>query len=382
LDRKCFYYYMPRMTLIGIDAVREIGTELKKRCVQKSLLVTDGFMAKSPVMKIIKEVLDDSNICITTFSEVKPNPTMSQVCDGVKAFLSENCDSIISLGGGSPHDCAKAIKLTLLKSKLTSSSEIPLMAINTTAGTASEITRFAIITDEREHRKLSIINEEAIPDVAVDDPMLMCGMPGGLTAATGMDALTHAVEAFVAKGRNPITDCTAIKSIELINKYLLRAYRKGDDVEAREGMVYAQYLAGMAFSNSGLGLVHAMAHQLGGLYNLPHGICNAVLLPYVVNFNIKGSYKCYAYIARSMNICTEALPDKTASKALVRYIINLNRELSIPRTSKELGVRYEDCGKLAQMAMRDASLQMNPVDVKESDIIELYENSYKGKLEI
>lgn len=373
---------MPRTTLIGANCVKKIGTELTRRHVQRCLLVTDEFMAGSPVMKEIKDILDLSGIYAVIYCRVKPNPTLSQVGEGVKEFLSGNCDCIISLGGGSPHDCAKAVKLSLLKGGLTSLNSIPLMAVNTTAGTASEVTRFAIITDEREHYKLSIIDEDAIPDVAVDDPMLMLGMPGKLTAATGMDALTHAVEAYVAKGRNHITDCTAIKSIELINKYLLRAYKKGDDVEAREGMVYAQYLAGMAFSNSGLGLVHAMAHQLGGLYNLPHGVCNAVLLPYVVNYNIKGTYKCYAHIARSINICSEGVPDKTASKALVRYIVNLNRELGIPGTIKELGVQYGDCRKLARMAMVDPSLQMNPVEIGESEIAGLYEAAFNGKLEI
>lgn len=381
LNSEYFNYYMPRTTLIGANCVKNIGTELTKRHVRKCLLVTDEFMANSQVMKEVQDFLNLSGICIVIYSKVKPNPTLSQVSDSVKEFLSESCDGIISLGGGSPHDCAKATKLALLKGKLTSHTSIPLMAINTTAGTASEITRFAIITDEKEHYKLSIIDEDAIPDVAVDDPMLMLGMPGKLTAATGMDALTHAVEAYVAKDRNHITDCTALKSIELINKYLLRAYKKGDDIEAREGMVYAQYLAGMAFSNSGLGLVHAMAHQLGGMYNFPHGLCNAVLLPYIVNFNIKGPYKCYAHIAKIINICSENMPDKTASKALVRYILNLNREMDIPRTIKELGVKYEDCGKLAKMAMLDPSLQMNPVEIGEAEIMELYEAAFKGCLE-
>jgi alcohol dehydrogenase len=339
-------------------------------------------MAKSPIAKMIQDILASSGISLAIYDKVKPNPTMAQVCEGVKSFLSESCDSLISLGGGSPHDCAKAVKLSLLNGKLTDMGGIPLMAINTTAGTASEITRFAIITDEKEHYKLSIIDEEAIPDVAVDDPVLMTGMPGKLTAATGMDAFTHAVEAFVAKGRNPITDCTAVKSVELINKYLLKAYKNGEDIEAREGMVYAQYLAGMAFSNSGLGLVHAMAHQLGGKYNLPHGLCNAVLLPYVVNFNAKESFKCYAYIARTVGICSDGLPDKTAAKAFVRYILNLNRELSIPRTTKDLGVPFEDSKELAKMAMKDPSLKMNPVEATESDVMALYEISNNGRIEI
>lgn len=376
------YYYMPRTTLIGAGSIKNIGAELVKRHIKRCLVVTDSFMAESPVMKQIGEILSSAGITLSIYSKVKPNPTLSQVSEGVREFLTGDCDGIISLGGGSPHDCAKAVKLSLLKSQLTDLKTIPLIAINTTAGTASEITRFAIITDEQEHYKLSIIDEDAIPDVAVDDPMLMLGMPGGLTAATGMDALTHALEAYVSKGRNPITDCTSLKAIELVNKYLLRAYKNGGDLEAREGMVYAQYLAGMAFSNSGLGLVHAMAHQLGGMYNLPHGLCNAVLLPYVVNFNLKGRYICYGFIARSIDICSDSMPDKTAAKALVRHILKLNRELNIPKSTKELKVLYEDSSKLAKMAMKDPSLQMNPVEITEEEIKILYESAYKGVLDI
>lgn len=382
LNSGFYHYYMPRLTLIGAGSIGKIGVELVKKQVKNCLVVTDEFMANSSVMTDIKDILNSSGINLTIYAGVKPNPTLLQVSVGAEEFLSSDCDGIISLGGGSPHDCAKAIKLSLLKGKLTERNSIPLMAINTTAGTASEVTRFAIITDEQEHYKLSIIDEDAIPDIAVDDPELMLGMPQKLTSATGMDALTHALEAYVSKGRNPVTECTSLKAIELVRKFLLRAYKNGSDAEAREGMVYAQYLAGMAFSNAGLGLVHAMAHQLGGLYNLPHGLCNAVLLPYVVNFNIKESYTYYAHAARVIDICSPSLPDKVAAKALVRYILNLNKEMGIPKTIREIGTQYEDCSRLAKMAMTDASRKMNPVETDEADIRELYEAAFKGSLEL
>jgi alcohol dehydrogenase len=373
---------MPRLTLIGEGSISGVGEQLVKKQVKNCLLVTDEFMANSAVMQDIKRILNSSGIALEIYSGVKPNPTLLQVSAGVEKFIAADCDGIISLGGGSPHDCAKAIKLSLIKGRLTGTVNIPLTAINTTAGTASEITRFAIITDEQEHYKLSIIDEDAIPDIAIDDPGLMLGMPQKLTSATGMDALTHAVEAYVSRGSNPITECTSLKAVELVAKFLLRAYKNGNDVEAREGMVYAQYLAGMAFSNAGLGLVHAMAHQLGGLYNLPHGLCNAILLPYVVSFNAQETYSRYANIARTIDICSASLPDRLAAKALVRYILSLNREMNIPKTIKEIGVCYEDCGRLASMAMSDASRKMNPVETDESKIRRLFEAAFSGELKL
>jgi alcohol dehydrogenase len=220
----------------------------------------------------------------------------------------------------------------------------------------------------------------AVP--AVDDPMLMLKMPKGLTAATGMDALTHAIEAYVASERNDITDATAIKAIQLIDQYLYLAYTSGDNIEASNGMVYAQYLAGMAFSNAGLGLVHAMAHQLGGLYNLPHGVCNALLLPYVMAFNYKAVVEDYGFIAKQLDLCSIAQSNEFAAKALIRYVTELSQRLNIPKTLADLKVDVADCAKLAQMASQDRFLTFNPIQPAIQEIELVYKNAYYGKLEI
>ncbi len=372
-----FKLSFPKSTLIGFGALERLGEELRAKGLSRCLLVTDKFMAESGVAQKVSDILNKFNIQLSVYSGVKPDPTLEQVREGVSEFLNNSCDSIISLGGGSPHDCAKAVKLTVLKGGLTKRSELVLTAVNTTAGTASEVTKFAIIKDEEKHYKLSLVDESIIPDIAVDDTELMLNMPPKLTAATGMDALTHAVEAFVAKDRNYFTDCTALKAIELIHKFLVRAYKDGCDIEAREGMAYAQYLAGLAFSNAGLGLVHAMAHQLGGLYGLPHGLCNAVLLPYVLDANSVAVSSSYGTIAKTIGLCEKAIPDKTASRILIGYVRGLNKQLQIPGSTKELGVKYEDCETLAKMAMEDPSLKMNPMEIKEEDLLKIYQKAYK-----
>lgn len=378
-----FRFYMPKLTLIGIDALNKLELEIPRLHFHRALVVTDGFMAKSEILARVKSVVEKAGAELCVFDKVEPNPKLSQVKEGTYLFLKDRCEAIISLGGGSPHDCAKAIKLAVSKHKSENGKKyIPLIAINTTAGTASEITSYAVVTDDDTHRKVAIVDPDLIPDIAVDDPMLMLLMPPKLTAATGMDALTHAVEAYVANGRNYVTDSAAMKAVTLINQYLLRAYRDGSDVEARNGMVYAQYLAGMAFSNAGLGLVHAMAHQLGGVYNLPHGVCNALLLPHVMAYNHKAVMSSYAELAQAIDLCSSAQSDEFASKALIRYACELGEKVGIPRTLKELKVNLADSGKLAAMAMEDVALTANPVLPLVTDVKELYENAYEGKLDL
>lgn len=379
---RSYTFHMPRTTYIGVNALDHLVDELVKLDSRNVLVVTDSFMAKSPILANISEITAKLNIKVSVYDGVEPNPTLSQVVAGMKKFVENECQALISLGGGSPHDCAKAIKLTITKSVQFGKQQIPLIAINTTAGTASELTRFAVITDSETHTKIPMVDTDIIPDIAIDDPVLMLAMPKGLTAATGMDALTHALEAYVSTNRNPITECTALKSIELIYNYLYRAYQDGNDLEARNGMVYAQYLAGMAFSNAGLGLVHAMAHQLGGLYNLPHGVCNALLLPYVMMFNHKSVSSSYGYVAKMLGICPGSQPDELASKALVRYVSKLCGNLNIPGSLKELKVNYEDCGTLAEMAMKDITLLTNPIQPKVENIRTIYEAAYHGNLSI
>jgi alcohol dehydrogenase len=373
---------MPPKTLIGAGCLQKLKNELIREGIQKFLLVTDKFWSTAAETQEMISRLESSNIAITVFDKVSPNPTISQVSEGVRLYLENRCAGIISLGGGSPHDCAKGIKLTILKQDAVKGLDPFLVAINTTAGTASEMTRVAIITDESAHYKLTIVDEKIIPNIAVDDPYLMRDMPKPLTAATGMDALTHAIEAYVSKGSNPITEINAVGAIKLIHKHLYEAYINGKNIEAREGMAYAQYIAGMSFSNAGLGLVHAMAHQLGGLYNLPHGVCNAVLLPYVIEFNRSKSADKYGELAQAIDLCSHTLPGAVASKRFISYIVQLNRKLNIPKSLKELGIKKEDCLKLAEMVLKDPAWRSNPAESTKEQLKALYEEAYEGKLNI
>ncbi|HEX3027526.1 MAG TPA: iron-containing alcohol dehydrogenase [Clostridia bacterium] len=374
-----YQFSMPRETWIGNRSVEKLGPVLKKNNISKCLLVTDSFMAGSETGLKIQQILEQYQIDLSVYSGVTPNPTMDEVTEGLGQFLQQECDALISLGGGSPHDCAKGIKYSVLKGNVCSLEKVFFAAVNTTAGTASEITSFAVITDDEKHSKLTIVDEELIPDVAIDDPSLMLDMPRSLTAATGMDAMTHAIEAYVAKGRNYLTDSSAVSAIRLIDRYLAKACREGHDLEARNGMVYAQYMAGMAFSNAGLGIIHAMAHQLGGLYNLPHGVCNAALLPYGVRFNLNAGCDLYGELAKSLQLCTLSIPNKLAGERLVDYLIRFNAKLEMPQDLKQLNVNKEDFEKLAEMAMHDVSLTSNPVGADQEAIRSIFEKAYLGE---
>lgn len=281
-------FFIPSVNMMGIGSLDEAMLAIRKYGFRKALIVTDAGLAKAGVAAKVAGLLAQQDIDSTLFDGAKPNPTVSNVEKGLELLARSDCDFIISLGGGSPHDCAKGIALCAANGGHISDYEgvdqsakpqMPLIAINTTAGTASEMTRFCIITDEVRHVKMAIVDRNVTPLLSVNDPSLMAAMPKGLTAATGMDALTHAVEAYVSTAATPITDACALKAIELISANLRTAVAQGDNMTARENMAYAQFLAGMAFNNASLGYVHAMAHQLGGFYDLPHGVCNAILLP-------------------------------------------------------------------------------------------------------
>lgn len=373
-------FCMPKETWIGINSIEKIGPVLKKKGIEKCLLVTDKFMESSVVGQRIMEILAQHSIKVSVYSGVTPNPTMEEITEGVSQFFRDDCNAIVSLGGGSPHDCAKGIKYSILKGKINGLVKVCFAAVNTTAGTASEITRFAVVTDSETHRKLTLVDEEIIPDVAIDDPTLMTDMPPGLTAATGMDAMTHAVEAYVAKGGNYLTGNSALSAVRLIDEYLVKAYKEGDDIEARNGMVYAQYMAGMAFSNAGLGIVHAIAHQLGGMYNLPHGVCNAVLLPYGISYNIEGGCYGYADISKFIGLCSQSMTERLAATRLIDYTAKLNEKLNMPKSLKELKVKLEDIDKLAEMALEDLSLKKNPVAADKKSIAALLTKAFNGTL--
>ena len=322
------------------------------------------------------------------FGGAEPNPTDKNVEAGVAAYLADGCDSIISLGGGSSHDCAKAIGLVASNGgkiadyegvDKSSNPMVPLLAINTTAGTASEITRFCIITDTARKVKMCIVDWRVTPQIAINDPELMRGMPPALTAATGMDALTHAVEAYVSTNANPLTDAAALMAIKMISQYLPKAVANGVYMKARDKMAYAQYLAGIAFNNASLGYVHAMAHQLGGFYNLPHGVCNAILLPYVEEFNLIGNLNRFRDMAEAMGENIEGLSTNDAALKCIAFIRNLAKQVGIPANLKVLGVKPEDFEIMAEHAMQDACMATNPRIATKEQVIEIYRRAYEGE---
>ena len=283
------YYFLPTRNIFGMGASKEAGELMKSLGGHKTMIVTDKFLHENGMAGQIQEILAQAGVDSIVFPGAEPNPTDKNVAAGVAVFQENGCDSILSLGGGSSHDCAKGIGMVAANGGTIHDYEgidkssrplMPLMAVNTTAGTASEITRFCIITDTSRKVKMAIVDWRVTPQIAINDPELMKGMPPSLTAATGMDALTHAIEAYVSTNANPLTDAAATMAIQMISHYLPKAVANGNYMKARDKMAYAQYLAGIAFNNASLGYVHAMAHQLGGFYNLPHGVCNAILLPY------------------------------------------------------------------------------------------------------
>lgn len=304
-------FFIPAVNMMGLGSLDEAMQAIARYNLRKALIVTDAGLARAGVAERVAGLLAEQRIDAVIFDGAQPNPTIGNVQKGLALLRQSQCDFIISLGGGSPHDCAKGIALCATNGgeiadyegvDRSSKPQLPLVAINTTAGTASEMTRFCIITDESRHVKMAIVDRNVTPLLSVNDPALMAAMPKGLTAATGMDALTHAVEAYVSIAATPITDACALKAIELIARHLRQAVAQGDDLQAREQMAYAQFLAGMAFNNASLGYVHAMAHQLGGFYDLPHGVCNAVLLPHVQAFNAQVSAARLKDVARYMGV--------------------------------------------------------------------------------
>lgn len=329
-------------------------------------------------MDLVKQ---DAGVDCVVFDQTVPNPTDTNVHDGLKLFQEKKCDLIISLGGGSSHDCGKGIGIVSTngghirdyegvdKSK---KAMPPFIAINTTAGTASEMTRFCIITNTSNHVKMAIVDWRVTPNVAINDPLLMAGMPPALTAATGMDALTHAVEAYVSIIATPVTDACALMAIELIAKNLRAAVANGADMVARDNMAYAEYLAGMAFNNASLGHVHAMAHQLGGFYDLPHGVCNAILLPHVEAFNLIAKVDRFVDIAKAMGENVAGLSPRAAADKALEAIKKLSADVGIPAGLAQLGVKEKDLKTMAENAQKDACGLTNPRCPTLDDVIQIY----------
>jgi len=380
LADQTFGFYIPTVTLMGVGSSKETGEQVKALGAKKVLIVCDGGLFKMGVADKIKAQIEAAGVQALIYPGAEPNPTDKNVHDGLKIYQDNKCDGIVSLGGGSSHDCGKGIGLVVNGGHIRDYEGVnkstkpmpPFVAINTTAGTASEMTRFCIITNTDTHVKMAIVDWRVTPNIAINDPVLMSGMPPGLTAATGMDALTHAVEAYVSTIATPITDCCAIKAIELIANNLRAAVANGADLEARDQMAYAEYLAGMAFNNASLGYVHAMAHQLGGFYNLPHGVCNAILLPAVQGFNLISNLKRFADIAVAMGENIDGLSIRDAADKAITSIKKLSADVGIPAGLTELGVKAEDFEVMAKNAMKDACGATNPKVPTLNDVIAMY----------
>ena len=367
----------------GKGAIQEIATEIRGRGFQKAFVCSDPDLLKFGVTKKVTDVLEKADIPYEIYSEIKPNPTIGNVQTGVAAFKASGADCIVAIGGGSSMDTAKAIGIIIANPEFadvrslegvapTKNKCVPIIAVPTTAGTAAEVTINYVITDSEKNRKMVCVDVHDIPVVAVVDPDMMSTMPKGLTAATGMDALTHAIEGYITKGAWAMSDMFHLKAIEIIAKNLRGAV--ANTPEGREGMALGQYIAGMGFSNVGLGIVHSMAHPLGALYDTPHGVANAIILPTVMEYNAEATGEKYRDIAKAMGV--EGVDKMTlaeARKAAIGAVRQLSADVGIPKDLKGI-VKEEDLDFLAQSAMDDACRPGNPKDPTKEDIIALYKS--------
>lgn len=372
----------------GAGSRENIATEAKRRGFKKAFFVTDKDLVKFKVADKIIEVFEKHQIPFETYTDVKANPTISNVQNGVKAFKASGADFIVALGGGSSIDTAKGIGIVSNNPEFadvkslegvadTKHKAIPTFALPTTAGTAAEVTINYVIIDEEAKKKMVCVDPNDIPAVAIVDPELMYSMPKGLTAATGMDALTHAIESFITPGAWAMSDMMELKAIEMIAENLKAAVDNGNDPIAREGMAIAQYIAGMGFSNVGLGIVHSMAHPLGAHYDTPHGVANALLLPYVMEYNAQSpAAPKYIQIAQAMGVNTQGMNQEEGVKAAIEAVQQLSLSIGIPQKLSEIGVRKEDLHQLAIDAYNDVCTGGNPRPTSIEDIEKLYHIAY------
>lgn len=377
-------FFMPPVSVMGPGSLKDATKDIATMGFKKALVVTDKPLVEIKLVDKLIVELKESGIDFVIFDGTQPNPTVSNVNDGLKMLQENNCDFVISFGGGSPHDAAKGIALLATNGgdikdyeglNKSSKPQLPLVCVNTTAGTASEMTIFSIITNEETHVKMALVDKHFTPIMGINDANLMVAMPKSLTAATGMDALTHAVEAYVSIAATPITDACAIQAITLIQNNLKDAVDNGEDIKARDNMAYAEFLAGMAFNNASLGYVHAMAHQLGGFYDLPHGVCNAILLPHVEKYNAQVSAARLKDIASAMGVDILGMNDVDGADAAIGAIKVLSKSVNIPSGLKELGVKEEDLGTLATNALKDACGATNPIQASHEEIVSIYKNA-------
>ena len=367
----------------GAGAIKEIANEVKVRGFAKAFVCSDPDLIKFGVTKKVTDVLDEAALAYEIYSNIKPNPTIENVQTGVAAFKASGADYLIAIGGGSSMDTAKAIGIIINNPEFedvrslegvapTKKPCVPIIAVPTTAGTAAEVTINYVITDVEKKRKFVCVDTHDIPVVAVIDPDMMSSMPKGLTASTGMDALTHAIEGYITKGAWEMTDMFHLKAIEIISNSLRGAV--ANTPEGREGMALGQYVAGMGFSNVGLGIVHSMAHSLGAVYDTPHGVANAILLPTVMEYNAPCTGDKYKYIAKAMGVeGVENMSQEEYRKAAVDAVKKLSADVGIPADLKAI-VKEEDLDFLSESAYADACRPGNPRDTSVEEIKELYKS--------
>ncbi|MBG3012654.1 1,3-propanediol dehydrogenase [Proteus faecis] len=387
MSYRIFDYLVPNVNFFGPGAISVVGERCKLLGGKKALLVTDKGLRAIKDGAVDKTIgyLKEAGIDVAVFDGTEPNPKDTNVLEGLAMFRKEQCDMIITVGGGSPHDCGKGVGIAAThEGDLYNYAGIetltnplpPIIAVNTTAGTASEVTRHCVLTNTKTKVKFVIVSWRNLPSVSINDPLLMIGKPAGLTAATGMDALTHAVEAYISKDANPVTDASAIQAIRLISRNLRQAVALGTNLKARENMAYASLLAGMAFNNANLGYVHAMAHQLGGLYDMPHGVANAVLLPHVLRYNLIANPEKFADIAEFMGENVAGLSVMDAAERAITAIARLSADIGIPQHLGELGVKESDFPYMAEMALKDGNAFSNPRKGNEKEIIEIFRQAF------
>ena len=373
----------------GYGAKDEVITEAKSRGFKKALIVTDADLVKFGVVKKITDLLDKNNMAYAIYDKVKANPSVTVVKEGVEAFKKAGADYMIAIGGGSPQDTAKGIGIIINNPEFadvvslegvapTKHKSVPVIAIATTAGTAAETTINYVITDEEKRRKFVCVDPHDIPVVAIVDPEMMSSMPKGLTAATGMDALTHAIEGYTTLASWELADTLNLKAIEIISRSLRKAVE--NDPKGREDMALGQYMTGMAFSNVGLGVVHGMAHPLSAFYNTPHGVANAVLLPYVMEFNAPYTSEKFREIARAMGVKgVDEMSQEEYRKAAIDAVKQLKKDVNIPETLKDINVKEEDLEALSEAAMADVCTGGNPRPCCKELVLEVYKKAFYGK---
>ena len=376
-------FILNEVSYFGAGARKELPEVLNRMGLKKALVCSDKGLIKVGTTAKVTEVLDGINFPYEIYSEIKPNPTVTNVKQGVEAFKNSGADCIIAIGGGSSMDTAKGIGIVSNNPEFadvvsregvapTKHKSVPIIALPTTAGTGAEVTINYVIIDEERQAKMVCVDPNDIPAVAIVDPELMYSLPKGLTAATGMDALTHAIEGYITKGAWVMSDMYELQAIKMIAENLPIAVEEPTNPVGREGMALAQYIAAQAFSNVGLGLVHGMAHPMGSLHDIPHGVANALLLPTIMEFNMPKCIEKFGVIAKTMGVNTVGMTEEQAAQAAVDAVKALSIRVGIPQTLTELGIKESDIPALAAQAIADVCTPGNPRDVTEAEIVELY----------